>query len=391
MKKIYTMLLSMMLLSGCSNYRELNEIGLIIAMGIDLSQEIDNGYRITYQVINPSQLSPTSTSTGIPVTNYTVDAKTFYEAFRMASIIIPRENSVSHLGLIIIGEEVARGGLNLVFDPIERGKRARTNMPVFIARGSTAEEVLGIIEPIESNPTKSIISTSENNQKMYAIAKIVPVYKVVSTLSSEGTNLLLTGIKLNKDLKSRNQTENLQDIKPSVVEVSGLAVFNKDKLISWYDREMARTAQLILSEVDSTSFPISCNENKEITFTTKRSKSTIKTVLKPSPTLQVNVTVISEIADTNCNIDIGKTKVLKNLENDLEKEIISQIKQTIQIAQDTGSDVFGFGNKLSKENPDYWKKHKKEWDTIFTNADVDVHVNASINNSGMLTDPYEIK
>ncbi|WP_338788421.1 Ger(x)C family spore germination protein [Metabacillus sp. FJAT-53654] len=391
MKKIYTMLICMMLFTGCSNYRELNELGLIIAMGIDRSQDIDNGYRVTYQVMNPSQLSTTGTSNGIPVTNYTVESKTIYDALRKASAIIPRENDVSHLALLVIGEEVARDGLNLLFDSFERGENARTYMPVFIARGSTAEDILGVIEPIESNPTKSIISTSENNQKMYSSAKVMPVYEVISALASEGTDLLLTGIQLNKDLKSRNQTENLQDIEPSIIEISGLGIINHNKLVNWYDREQARTAQLILSELKGTSFPISCDKNKHITFMTKGSNSTIKTVLKPSPTLQVNVTLNSEIGETNCIIDISKAKVLKKLENDLEKEITKQIKQTIQIAQDAGSDVFGFGNKLSKENPEYWKKHKNEWENIFTNAGVDVHVNTSIYNSGMLTDPYETK
>ncbi|UAL54379.1 Ger(x)C family spore germination protein [Metabacillus dongyingensis] len=391
MKKIYTMLLCMMLLTGCSNYRELNELGLIIAMGIDHSQENNNGYRVTYQVVNPSQFSSTGDANGIPVINYSVEAKSIYEAYRLATTIIPRENNISHLSLIVIGEEVARDGLNLLFDAFERGENARTYMPVFIARGSSAEDILGVIEPIESNPTKSIISTSENNQKMYGVAKVMPVYEVISALSSEGTNLLLTGIKLNKELKSRNQTENLQDIEPSIIEINGLAIFNKDKLMNWYDREMARTAHLILSEVDSTSFPISCDGNKHITFTAKGIKSTIKTVIKPSPALQVNVTINGEIGETNCNIDISKTKVLKKLESDLEKEVINQIKQTIQFAQEAESDVFGFGNKLSKENPEYWKKHKKEWDKIFANAGVDVHVNTSIYNSGMLTDPYETK
>jgi spore germination protein KC len=71
MKKLVTLLFILILITGCSNYRELNQLGLVIAMGIDVSQDIDNGYRVTFQVINPSQLSPTGAPTGIPVSNYT--------------------------------------------------------------------------------------------------------------------------------------------------------------------------------------------------------------------------------------------------------------------------------------------------------------------------------
>ncbi|MBT2687736.1 Ger(x)C family spore germination protein [Bacillus sp. ISL-47] len=390
MKKVLKMLLIIGLLSGCSNYRELNEIGLIIAIGIDLPQERETGYRVTYQVINPSQFSQNGAGNGIPVINYTVEAESFLESYRKASVIIPRENRVTHLSLIVIGEAVAREGLDLLFALAERGE-SRSTFPVFIARDTTAENILGVIEPVESNPTKSIISTSENNQKMYAISNVMPVYKAISLLADEGTNLLLSGVKLRKELKSPNQSENLQNIKPAVVEVSGLAMFKKDKLIGWYDGQFARTAHLIKSEVESTSFPIACSDNKRITFLTTGIKSSIKTVLKPKLTLEVNVSLKSNIGEVNCNIDISNQKEIEKLEKSLEEEIENQIKQTIQIAQGEGTDVFGFGNKLSKDDSAYWKKHKNEWQTIFSHADMDVKVDAVISNSGMLTDPYEIK
>jgi spore germination protein KC len=390
MRKLITLLFILMLIPGCSNYSEINELGLVIAMGIDVSQDIDNGYRVTFQVINPSQLSPTGAPTGIPVSNYTAEAETIVDAYRRASAIIPRDNDVSHLSLVVISEELARKGTNLVFDAFERGKQAKSTFPVFIARGTSAENVLGVVEPLESNPTKSVRSTSENNQKIYGIAKVIPLHEVIATISSEGKDLLLPGIKLNKNLTSKNQTDNLNNIKPSVIEVSGLAIFKKDKLVSWYDGEMARNANLILSEIESTSFSIPCKK-KNMTLITKRSKSTIKTLLKPTPTLQVNIAVNTEISELNCNKSLTNTKALADIENDLEKEIIRQVQRTIQTSQDAGTDVFGFGTTLSKENPRYWKKHKKEWNTIFSKAKVEVNVKASINDSGLVTDPYEPK
>ncbi|MCM3690469.1 Ger(x)C family spore germination protein [Neobacillus niacini] len=388
MRKLVTLLFILLLIPGCSNYRELNELGLIIAMGIDVSQDIDDGYRVTFQLINPSQLSPTGAPTGIPVSNYTVEAETITEAYRRASIIIPRYNDLSHLSLVVISEELARKGTNLVFDAFERGKQAKSTFPIFIARGTSAENVLGVVEPLESNPTKSVRSTSENNQKMYGISKVMSLHEVITILSSEGKDLVLPGIKLNKNLTSKNQTDNLNNIKPSVIEVSGLALFNKDKLVTWYDGEMARNVHLVLSEIDSTSFTIPC-EKKNMTLISKRMRGTIKTLLKPIPTLQVNIAINTEISEVNCNKDLTNTKVLTDIEEDLEKEITRQVQRTIQISQDTGTDVFGFGTKLSKDNPSYWKKHKKEWNTLFSKAKVAVNVKASINDSGHVTDPYE--
>ncbi|MEH6987600.1 hypothetical protein V7021_07105 [Cytobacillus firmus] len=88
MRKVISIMLIMGLLTGCSNYRDLNEVGLIIAIGIDLPQERESGYRVTYQVINPGYFSQNGTGNSLPVINYTVEAETFIEAYRMASLII---------------------------------------------------------------------------------------------------------------------------------------------------------------------------------------------------------------------------------------------------------------------------------------------------------------
>ncbi|MDF2036131.1 Ger(x)C family spore germination protein [Cytobacillus oceanisediminis] len=390
MRKALSVLLIIGLLSGCSNYKELNDVGLIIAIGIDLPKERDSGYRVTYQVINPNYFSKNSSGSSLPVINYTVEAETFIEAYRMATVIIPRENRVTHLSLIVIGEALAREGLGLIFDVFERGE-SRSTFPVFIARESTAEEILGVVEPLESNPTKSIISTSENNQKLYAISRVTPIYRAISLLSSEGQNLMLSGVKLSNPLKSENQTENLQNIKPSIVEVTGLAMFKNDQLAGWFDGKFARTAHLINSAVESTSFPLACKGKKHITITTKGLKSAIKTELKPKPTLVVDTKIRGYIAELECYIKIGNEEEIKKLEKKLKEEAESQIRQTIKMAQDMETDVFGFGKNLSKDNPKYWKKHKKEWSTLFSNADIEVNVETKISNSGLLTDPYKLR
>ncbi|MCI4621159.1 Ger(x)C family spore germination protein [Priestia megaterium] len=119
-------------------------------MGIDENKNSEQPYKVTYQVINPSGLSQGSSSggQGLPVINYTVTAKTLVEALKKASVVIPREHITSHLSLIVVGEKLARSDLSSLFDALDRGKQARTSIPVFIARDGTAEKLLGVIEPI---------------------------------------------------------------------------------------------------------------------------------------------------------------------------------------------------------------------------------------------------
>ncbi|BFI99190.1 Ger(x)C family spore germination protein [Priestia sp. Y58] len=383
-----------LLFSGCSNYRELNQIGVIIGMGIDQNDSSEQPYKVTYQVINPSGLSQGSSSggQGLPVINYTVTAQTLVEALKKASVVIPREHVTSHLSLIIFGEKLARNGLALSLDALDRGKQARTSIPIFIARGGTAENLLGVIEPFEVTPVKSILSTSQNNQKMYGIVSNVQAYEVISALSSEGKDLSLPGISINKGSKNEKQAGNLERTNPSAMQVKGLAMFRKGKLVRWLDEEKARSVQFVTSEVKNTALVLPLGEKENATVTMTGVKSQIKTEIRhDQPIVHTNLNVMGEITETSYGIDLSNPKVLKEFEKKIQSELKKQITETICIAQKEKTDIFGFGDSLSRTNPSYWRHHKQNWDDLFSDAKISIKVNANIVNSGMRTNTYEIK
>ncbi|SIR72847.1 spore germination protein KC [Peribacillus simplex] len=381
-----------LLISGCSNYRELNELGVIIGMGIDHNDDPDNPYKVTYQVINPSGLAQTSTSggKGLAVINYTVSAKTLVDAYAKASAIIPRENNISHLSVIIIGEELARNGLDLLFDAIERGKNQRVSVPVYIARGNTAEYLLGIIEPLEMTPGKNIISTTKSEQSDYGSTNEVYVYDTISALMSEGKDVLLPGISIRNDSKKAKQISNFETTSPAYIEAKGIALFRKGKMVRWLDGETARAAQFVTSDINRTDVVIPCSVKGIVTITAIRVKSKMKTKIHhEKPVIQTSLNVMGEIMETSCDLDMSNPRLLKEFERKMENELKKQIKRTISIAQKEKSDIFGFGDALSRTNPDYWRLHKKNWDNLFSDAEISMKVNVDIINSGMRIEPYK--
>ena len=59
MKKTLILLLPLLLLSGCYNYQEMNDLGIITAT--EINKENDE-FKITVQVVNPKKQSDASTS-----------------------------------------------------------------------------------------------------------------------------------------------------------------------------------------------------------------------------------------------------------------------------------------------------------------------------------------
>ena len=300
--------------------------------------------------------------------------------------------------LLIIGEEQAREGIYPLLDAFERAKQTRSSVLVFISRGMTAEEVLEVVEPIESNPSKSIISTTENNKNMYGIGDLIPIYELVSMFSSEGKAPIITGISHSKPKEGVSQSQNLEKMTPAVIEVDGIGLFKDDRLVRWLDGELARTAQMILSESKSTTFPFSCSQidsgsnNEKLTLTTQDSNSTLITkVSKSEISLRIDVSLPAFISDYNCNMDLEDPKTIERIEKTLEDEVKSQINQVMEIVQKEQTDVFGFGEQLSKTDPKYWEKHKKEWDELFSKASFLININSKISNTGMRTNTFEMK
>lgn len=108
-----------LLLTGCWNRTELNEIGLISALGIDRSEE---GWIVTYQFINPSAISAgtggASKAGGgeSPVHVFSSEGPTLREAIDVSYTESPRRLYFPHADVLVLGKEAARKSITDVID-----------------------------------------------------------------------------------------------------------------------------------------------------------------------------------------------------------------------------------------------------------------------------------
>ena len=82
MKKIL-LILSLLLLTGCSsNYRELNELGIITAFGI---KKVDNEYELDLQLVNIMEAGKNGVEES-PITIISSKGKTIFDAARSLNL-----------------------------------------------------------------------------------------------------------------------------------------------------------------------------------------------------------------------------------------------------------------------------------------------------------------
>ncbi|MEK4342507.1 Ger(x)C family spore germination protein [Brevibacillus sp. FSL L8-0710] len=116
MRKPITMaclfLLLLVVLTGCWNRRELNELAIAVAMGVDKK---DNDYLVSIQIVNPGAVAAQRAGTDTaPVITYSTQGTSIFEALRRTTTKSPRKIYLSHMQVIVLGKEVAEEGINAI-------------------------------------------------------------------------------------------------------------------------------------------------------------------------------------------------------------------------------------------------------------------------------------
>ncbi|MFE8065307.1 Ger(x)C family spore germination protein [Priestia aryabhattai] len=383
------------LLSGCWDREELQQLSIVSGMAIDKgSDAVKNRYKVTVQIINPSQVAGGQQGGKVqasPVTTFTETGSTLSETLRKISTKSPGELFFPHLQVLVIGEKVAKEGIEDLFDIIERDAQFRVLFPVLIARGNaTAKEMLEVTTSLEAIPSAKIGDALKSSEEDWGAYKSTRADQVIQGLK-EGS-LVVTGVEIDGETKSGNTTTNTQQISPSAqIEIKGMALFKNGKLENWLDGHAARGGTWITNEMKRTVMNLNCGKKKEATaIEISRAKSATDVKIKhQKPVIYITVHAEGAVLENNCSKDLGKSQVLGQLDEELEEEIKQEVLLTVKKAQKQKSDIFNFGEKVNMADKRVWKNIETSWEKdIFPETEVHVNVQAIIRRTGMTTKSY---
>lgn len=389
------MILSIVLLSGCWDRAELQDLDIVSAIGIDEgSDDVENRYQVTVQIVNEGQISG-ATQTGqagmSPVTTYSATGSTISEAIRKIAPMAPQDLFFPHVQLMVIGEKMARNeGIQDLFDLIERDSKFRTLFPILIVRDHTAKTLLQITTPLESIPSTKIVGGLESSKKVWGEYASTRADQVIQQLNGEQANI--TGVVINGNPEEGNNLTNIQRITPEAdVEIKGLAIFKKGKLKEWLEEDTARGATWINNELTETIVNLDCEKDKKgLAVDIMRSNAKIKSEIKnKKPVIHLTIRTEGHISEVHCPVDLSKHKTIEKLEKQLEKEIKEEVMLAIEAAKEQKADIFRFGETINRKDPKLWKKIEGKWsDEIFPETEVNVNIKAFIRRSGLRTKSY---
>lgn len=386
------LILMMTLLTGCWDRRELDELAIEVAEGIDKDGDL---YRLTVQVVDPGQVGLKGGGGGSrsPIITYSMTGKTIFEATRKMSTFTPRQLYGAHLRMLVIGESAARDGISEVIDIYARDNEFRTDFFIVVAKGTTAENVLKLTTPLEKIPANSLFYTLQTSEQRWAPSLGIPLHQFIDDLTSGGKEPALTAISVKGDQDLGETLKNEERSAPeTLMQYVGLALFKDDKLIDWLNEEESKGVTYILDRVKNTIAVVPCPSEGRISLEIVKSKSNVQgTVKNGKPYINVELQSEAIIGEVLCNVDISNKATINELTQSVEQHLEKLILGTVRKAQNRQADVFGFGEVMYRTNPTYWKKVKDHWDEVFGEAEVHVNVNVKIKSSGTIGNAFKKK
>lgn len=201
---LLTLVLLPLLLTGCWDRIEVNDIAFVLGSSIDK----ENGLiRSTVQIALPSQLGGAGSEGGGGGTSgsktflmLSKTAPTVYTANKEMQTSLSRVLNYSHRRVTLYGEEFARTGIGEQIDTFARFPQNRLTTYIVVTRGP-AYKVLGADALIEQVPAEMIREIAKSGMK-----SAMSVQKLSNQLLTEGIDPAIPAVTLGKAPRTRSAT-----------------------------------------------------------------------------------------------------------------------------------------------------------------------------------------
>lgn len=378
MKKIL-IIITCLFMTGCWNYRELDEMAIITGIAIDKS---DDEYSVSIMVANSQKPESNSKEGESLPTIYQNKGKTLALAAEKLFLQSPKKIYLGHITAVVISDEVAKDGLYNVLDILFRDPTSRKIFYLLISEDTKAHNVLEIVSALEAFPSQDIKTTLSNAMDMQSISSAITYPEFISKLITDGIEPILPTIKIKGDIEKGKSEKSLEQMKPEAVTyLSNTALFKNDKLVGISSENESKGINLLLEQGSRAFVETKCDNNNVIVDIAP-TKTNTKVTSKNS--ISIFFSSYGVIKEVNCDIDLERSKVMEDIEKETEKEVKKILEDAIKKSKELGTDIFGFGDMIYKKYPSYFKKKKNSWNDLYKNLNIDISVDIEIKAKGGL-------
>ena len=371
--------------SGCQNAKELSDLIIVSAVGIDRSRQSEKDLTVTAQIVLPSQINSGASGkmsgggsgggggAAKPYFNLQNDGPSVFTSLRDMTHLVDDKLYFSHSDVIVFGREVAENGIRAHLDFFSKEPEVRPLTRIFIAK-DTAYEILDAGDVFETTPANDLKKLSDD--QIYTSSSTPVTLKDI-------TNRLLS--------KTASAFIPMVDVREAsgkkLHDISGMAVFKEDKMIGTLNDKESRGLLLTLDKAVFGVTHVFYKEQDawlEIISANTRVRPRIE---GSDIVFQITVKLKSNLTEQSGTEPLDTSTDMNKIENLQKAAIRSEILSALAKAKSLHADVFGFGELLHKYYPGQWDEMEDRWEELFQTVKIDVTVKNQITDIGTAARP----
>ncbi|WP_332631551.1 Ger(x)C family spore germination protein [Halalkalibacter flavus] len=387
-KGILLVLSVIVILSGCWDRKELDQVSLVTGLALEVSD--DEAFSLTIEAINASELNDQTAEGMTPTITYELKGLTMAELLNKMNLGITRELNFSHTRTLIIDEKVAKEGISRFLQFLEKSGQFRNDFQIIVARGVRAKDIITTTYPIQKVPSLKMYEqfrTIKDNWGGYPDSALTDF---VFALTSPGRHPVAAAVTIRGNPnEGRNVDDNRELDLNAVIEYDGMAMFHKDRLVGFLSAEDTRN-YMWTQDIDQTTATADCGEDGFFALQVYNSHTKVTANYDgDAPAFTLRIIIEGDIHDNQCPDSLGEISTYERYQSIMEDHLEQKLTTTITNVQNKyGVDVFGFGEHLSKQQYKKFKEHKDDWDEEFKKAKISVNAKVYIRRDGMRTKSF---
>lgn len=384
-----TLLLAALFLTGCWDRIEIEDRAFVMAVAVDRARgepkeagaervphQRGRWLRLTFQIANPAKIAGGEQAGGgggggpsKPFWNLTTTSPSLFLAAREISTRVDRVPYFEHLQVVVLGEELARQGLEPVMDFFRRNGEMHRRVEVVVAEGE-AKKVLDVspaLQPLPAFYLVDLVRSGEKRTGHYApSADLTRVFKGLDG----GSSFVLPRVVAQK-----------QEVK-----VTGGAVIRKGRLVGWLGEVEADGLRWLTNKAQAGAISVQSpwGTGLEVFEVCHARTSIIPEAVGGRLSYTVVVETEGTLAEHQGRQAATDSLYLEAVNREVAETVEREIKATVKKLQQFRADAAGFGQELERRYPRLWQEVKGRWEEeVFPNLPVTAEVNVRVRLVGL--------
>ena len=340
-----------LLLTGCWDSREINQIAIVSAVALDRAD--DGQILMSMLIVNPVKMSSAGSGSGSGQGSSTGQATILLsekgtgilDIYQKIQAKVPKELYLSHLRVIVLSQKLASGGVADILDFFTRYRESHLRAEIVVTNNK-AVDLFKINTEYEKLPSESIRE------------KTALVLGSKSTLLTFFSNITEEGIEAQAPefetgpFEANNESKGAGKENTAVV-YKGTAVFKNDKLLGFLDDQKLKGVVNLSGSTELGCVLVPVPKEKGGGFVSLRvpkSNTNISPVIKDNKLeADVNIKIEGRIFENESKLDLSDPEVLHYIEDLFKGTLNQEIEPLLnKLQKDFDSDIYGFGAAFHK-------------------------------------------